>query len=477
MTRLPTLQSSLKTRNKSAAALYMYLMKMRTGLPSEDIGNTFHISRVTVERYLKKVRAAMKEDFVFQHVNNIRNRDELISLNTTIGRALFCNDNDDRVVLICDGTYIYVNRSRNYEFQKQTYTDQKKRNFLKIMICVTCNGTIIHALGPYKASENDATILQSIFTETNAFDNLENNDIMILDRGFRDCVKFLQDQGLIVQMPALIQRSEVRGQLSTADANQSRFVTATRYVVEARNGHLKTVWKIFDKVWNSLALKHLADDVQICAALLNVYFKSIKSNQGIEDAIISRMLNNKNKNNELSPIVSTPAFERNLKKFEVFDDFDSLPMLTELQLIYISLGRYQIEQAQSYCQEHLKQNNSRFLTFVFPENLCRQFLPLFFENNRNIKLFLTQFKSRFVSKKKHNTFVLIDLNGTDENSVISYYCDCYNGRRTVGCCSHSMCFIWFTLFIKNRNIPKPAAFLDHYFERHFEEPDEDLEEM
>lgn len=476
LARLPTLHSTFKSSSTSAAALYMYLMKMRTAFASEDIGNTFHVTRVTVERYLQKVRVAMKEDFVYQHVNNVRSRNELMNLNTTIGRALFSNNDDnDRVVLICDGTYIYVNKSANYGFQKLTYTDQKKRNFLKIMMCVTCDGTIIFALGPYEATLNDASILQKIFTETNAFDNLQNNDTMILDRGFRDCIQFLKEKGLNVEMPALIQRSQIKGQLSTADANQSRLVTATRWVVEARNGHLKTVWKIFDRVWSSYALKHLEDDVKICAALLNVYFKPLKSNQGIENEIINRMLNNKNKKNELISIVSNQSFVKNLKKFENFNNFNALPLLSERQLIYISLGRYQIQQAQSYCQQHLKENNSQFLTFIFPENLCRQFLPSFFGNNRKPELFLTQFKSRYVSKKRHDTFVLVDLNGNDENAILSYYCDCYSGRRTVGCCSHVMSFIWFTLFIRNKSIPKPAAFLDDYFERNIDENNEEIE--
>lgn len=439
-------------------------MKMRTGLPDADIANLFHITRCTISRQLVKVRKAMKNDFVRYNLNQMMNREKLINSNTIIGRSLFCNDDPNKAVIICDGTYIYINKSTNYEFQKNTYTDQKKRNFVKVMMCVTCDGTIVQALGPYAASDNDAKILKSIFETTTAFENLKRGDVIILDRGFRDCVSFLEAKGFEVKMPSLLQRSQSKARLSTAEANTTRLVTATRYVVETRNGHLKTIFKIFNMVWNSYSLKYLKEDVNICTALINQYFKPVTSNKGIEIEIVDRMLNRLDTTNELAKVVSKQTFERNLKKFERFDNFDSLPQLTEMDLIYISLGRYQIEQAASYCQEHIKEHDC-FLIFVFPEQLSREFLSSYFEDiNCSPKLFLAQFKSRYISRKRHNTFVLIDQNGNGENSVLAYCCECYNGLRTVGCCSHVMCIIWFILYVKNRNIPTPASFLNNYFQ-------------
>lgn len=438
-------------------------MKMRTGTADEDIAKKFQVTRVTVERQHKRVRQAIIKDFVYEHVNYVRSREEMIDSNTQIGSSLFCADDPDCVILICDGTYIYVDKSRNYEFQKKTYTDQKKRNFVKIMMCVTCDGTIFAALGPFAANDNDAKILKSICENSNVFETLKEGDVFILDRGFRDCVNYLKEKHFQVKMPALLQKSKKKNQLSTIEANKSRLVTATRYVIETRNGHLKTIFKMFNKNWNPLHLKHLMDDVLICSAIINLYFEKLISNKGMEAEISARMLSRVNTENILSKVVVRVQFERHLKKFELFDDFDTLPMLNELDLIYIALGRYQIEQAESYCQEHMKDNDSRFVVFAFPDHLCREFLPSFFDNDRQPKLLMAQLKSRFISKKFHNTFLLIDERANGEDIVLSYYCECYNGARTVGCCSHVMCVIWFTLFKKNRNIPKPAAFLDNFF--------------
>lgn len=139
LTKLPSLPNSFANASRAAATLYMYLMKMRTGQPSDDIGNKFGITRVTVERQITKVRAAMMTDFVHNHVNYIRNREDMIQASTTMSRGLFSPDGIPRVMLNCDGTYIFINKSRNYQFQKATYNDQMKRNFVKIMMVVTCD--------------------------------------------------------------------------------------------------------------------------------------------------------------------------------------------------------------------------------------------------------------------------------------------------------------------------------------------------
>lgn len=461
--KLTTLHNTFKIKARAPTALYMYLMKMRTNLPSEDIGRMFQVSRTTADRLITKARNAMKSDFATQYVNYQRSRDEIIQLNTEMGRGLFCDGLPHRAVIVCDGTYIFIEKSRNYAFQKSTYNDQKKSNFVKIMMCVTCDGTIIYALGPYPAVQNDASILKSIIETTDAFDYFQENDVIILDRGFRDCISFVRSKGFDVRMPDLIQRSDTNNQLSTIAANRSRLVTAIRFVVEARNGHLKTIFKIFRMKWNPICLKHLEDDIEVCSALINNYFQRIESNKGIEDEIIQRMLTRLNTPNKLAEIVLKQAFQKEMKHFILYNDFDSLPFLTELQLIFISLGRYQIQQAESYCQEHMRENDSSFILYSFPENKTRIIFEPYYEREQRPILLYASLKSRFRGAKKHRTFVMVDLNGRDEAAVLGYCCECYHGLRTVGCCSHVMTIIWFTLFIKNNNIPRPAAFLDHYF--------------
>lgn len=455
---LPTFQS----RNQSKA-LYIFLVKLRTGQTNEVIADEFHLTATTVGRILSRVRMVLIQHFAHKHVNYLRSHEDLVLHNTTMCRELFCKDDVNRVVLICDGTYLFTNKSRNYEFQKQTYTSQKKRNFIKVMMCVASDGCIVFLMGPYPARDNDAKILRAIFDTSTAFDNLREGDVLMLDRGFRDCVKFIEEKGLQVKMPSLVQKSKKKGQLSTIDANLSRLVTATRFVVETRNGHLKNVWKLFNKDWNPLEVPHLIDDLLIAAALINKYFVTFEPNKEIANDIARRMLERVNVPNKLAKVVKKASFQKELKSFEPFENFQMLPTLTEIDLVHISLGKYQIKQAASYVQEHLKEHRPQTGIFCCPDDVLHQFFTEFISSDKELLLLLMQIKSRHRSKQFYNTFVLLDICGLEENAVLEYCCDCYVGLRTVGCCSHVMCIIWLTLFVKDMNTPKPAEFLNTFF--------------
>lgn len=463
---LPTLYTHFPKPARASDALYMYLMKVRTGYPNEDIGAAFGISKTTVGRYLDKARDAISTDFMCEHINIVQDREELIQRSSAMCKGIF-DPNGEKVVLVCDGTYIFINKSRNYKMQRDTYTDQKKRNNIKIMMIVTTNGYIVHALGPYKAGQNDARILQEIDQTTNVFTSLRDGDILLLDRGFRDCVDYFKAKGMDVKMPALIQRSANGTQLSTIDANKTRLVTALRFVVEARNGHMKTVYKIFNAIWNSLSLPHLVTDFQICAALLNRYHVNIESNRPYANELATLMLSRVHTDNVVFEVTRKKQFQQHLKRFQAFENFDDLPALENIDLIRIALGKYQIKQAASYCSQHIKAKG-KFEVFIFPEDLCQIHFRAFFTPDCKPILLLGQLDSRYRNRKYYNTFVLLNPSSNGEDVVMGYCCDCYNGLRTVGCCSHVMTLIWFTLYIKNKDIPNPAGFLDEFFDNNFD---------
>lgn len=70
----------------------------------------------------------------------------------------------DELILIADGTYIYIQKSANYKFQRQSYSMHKHRPLLKPMILVTSTGYIVDVFGPYFAdgNNNDANILNNL---------------------------------------------------------------------------------------------------------------------------------------------------------------------------------------------------------------------------------------------------------------------------------------------------------------------------
>lgn len=466
---LLSVHTVIACRKTVATALYMYLMKMRTGFPYEDIGNIFHVTKSTVQRLISKIRPILMKDFVPGQVNHVRSREEMIQHNTGMSNSLMDPGNEKKVMLVCDGTYIYVEKSENYMHQKKTFSGQKKRNFIKVMNVTACDGTIIYAIAPFPAVQNDAKILEYLFVKTALFDHLVPGDILLLDGGFRDVVRTIENKGIVVKMPALVQHSVRKGQLSTQDANRSRLTTALRFVVEVRNGHLKSIFKMFDTTWCAYAQKNLSYDVEICSALINKFFKVFESNKGISSEVADRMLSKQNEENIVGKIV-TENFRSHMKHFTLFGDFDELPIMPQDRLFWITLGNYSIKQAISYTQMHIKHCENYFDILVCPDHICRQEFSSFSDNDKDPALFMIKINSRFRSQTTHQTFVLLDRTirneetmDCDEKAVLGYFCQCYNGWRTVGCCSHVTTLLMFLLITKGHGLKNPSGFLNGMF--------------
>jgi hypothetical protein len=140
------------------------------------------------------------------------------------------------------------------------------------MVIVTTTGYILSIIGPFFADgrNNDASILRNILdTNTDGIrDWLLEGDIFILDRGFRDVIGSLENDGFEIQSPSFLPKTEK--QLPTYDANHSRLVTKIRWAVECVNGRLKS-WKYFDKVVPNSDVHNIQSYLLIVAALCNCY--------------------------------------------------------------------------------------------------------------------------------------------------------------------------------------------------------------
>ena len=103
----------------------------------------------------------------------------------------------------------------------------KGRPLVKPMVIVTTTGYFLAVHGPYlaDAKNNDASILTHIIK--NNIDDIKHwvneNDIFIVDRGFRDALPLLEEIGKKGVMPKFLKKGEK--QMSTEDANLSRLVT------------------------------------------------------------------------------------------------------------------------------------------------------------------------------------------------------------------------------------------------------------
>lgn len=92
-------------------------------------------------------------------------RDTVIQKHTRpLAKELFC-PSDEKAILVLDGTYIYVQKSTDFAFQRRSFSMQKHRHLVKPMMIVSTTGYIVAAIGPYLADgkNSDAKILNHIF--------------------------------------------------------------------------------------------------------------------------------------------------------------------------------------------------------------------------------------------------------------------------------------------------------------------------
>lgn len=149
-------------------------MKIRSGISDISLGLKFSVSHTTIYRRLCLARELLFNDFARRNVNVVRERNDLISHSTVLSRHLFSSNNPNTVVQIWDATYIFVQKSQNHYHQKRTYNSYKKRNFVKIMMCVLSDGLILGVFGLYTALENDASIAKKLLEKNEpVFQNIQ----------------------------------------------------------------------------------------------------------------------------------------------------------------------------------------------------------------------------------------------------------------------------------------------------------------
>lgn len=400
-------------------------MKLRTGRSDKDLAIIFNTTDRTVSNRIKKVREALKKDFVQRYVNRERSRAELMGLKTSLSHVLFDDGVEDRAHLVLDGTYLYIEKSSDQIFQKLTFNAHKKRNYLKVMMGVATNGVIIFVDGPYPATFNDAKITSHILKKNlAALKNFEEKDVIIADRGFRDCIQELQRRGFIVKCPICTDKA----QLTTSEANASRLVTKVRYIVERMNSNVKVKWGIFQRVAETYWIPTLMDDFTIAAALVNRSMKISPEPDNVLE-IGQEMLNRTQIKNELSDASRKIGFNNIYRNAVPLEDYSIFPKLEIIELINISFGKYQLTNASSYLQKHLQCNNGNFPVSVLATDDVRRYLPRFFTEHDIPTLIVFDTTSRFISNKKYRVLILFKAHGNGNKCILQYCCECKVSMR------------------------------------------------
>ena len=200
------------------------------------------------------------------------------------------------------------------------------RNTKKSCSVFLKDGYILCALGPFFSNHknNDAFILKRCLykNEQDIINWLDKDDILIVDRGFRDAIPTIKHFGYKAVMPSFLNRRE---QLSAEEANYTRLVTKVRWVIESGmffccrlsfinslfpvNGQIKQ-WKYFSQTIQNSSLRFISYYLDITCAIINAFRPRPVSDIHAGSEIAYRMLEKFNKQNENQMRLSQVAKER-----------------------------------------------------------------------------------------------------------------------------------------------------------------------
>ncbi|VDI47387.1 Hypothetical predicted protein [Mytilus galloprovincialis] len=168
------------------------LKKLRyTALQNEQSRIDFDTDKVLSDSDFINLTGINKDNFndLHSYIKTLHTR--------PLAQTLFGDGTNTQAILVLDGTYMYIQKSGNFHFQRRSYSLHKGRPLVKPMVVVTTTGYFVTVLGPYMADckNNDAAILKHMFN-TNVEDIKEwvqDNDVFVVDRGFRDSLELLDD--------------------------------------------------------------------------------------------------------------------------------------------------------------------------------------------------------------------------------------------------------------------------------------------
>ena len=118
------------------AALALFLVKMRLDMSNRVLSSLFRLqSKRVVSRIVHQVAEALLKDFVpyhlgFQHID----RETVLQHHQTSISSQLMTDHDDQVIIVMDGTYLFIQKSSNNSFQRRSFSMHKYRNLIKLMI-------------------------------------------------------------------------------------------------------------------------------------------------------------------------------------------------------------------------------------------------------------------------------------------------------------------------------------------------------
>ena len=200
-------------------------------------------------------------------------------------------------------------------------------------------------------------------------------------------------------------------QLTSLQANETRFVTKIRWTIEDINGKCKQSFRALDGTIQNKMLPHIVDDLKIACALINCFHSRKISD--VEDGIeIAREMKNRlTVKNDLEYLLNKKPKNR----FEKIDESELIdfPKLSVEEIRKkITFGWYQINQTLGYLAEHFDKNGD--IEIKIGKN-----------NNGDFNIVASEFFSRHSNRTEY--FVAVKYKPNDI-IINSWICSCMSGK-------------------------------------------------
>lgn len=239
--------------------------------------------------------------------------------------------------------------------------------------------------------------------------------------------------------------------MTSEEANASRFITKVRWVVEAVHGAIGQKYRLLHHKLDNKLLPSLKSLCRIAGFLHNTFGKRFDSDPELADIIINFMKERRTQQNTLQELVEVQKFSRRKKPFTIMtaNCLMDFPELTENDLKILFTGTYQFSQAVCYLATLMNAEDTLNVEYLI-------------ENNNITRM---KVRSRHVNRKLYQCYIEYKSNSIGYAAIERYTCDCANGNRTVGCCSHVAAIIYYLSHGRYKSkIIKPSEILTHLFE-------------
>lgn len=240
--------------------LFMTLLRFRRGIILRDLKILFNISEAYSSKTVYTWIRFMAEEF--------KKLQEIMFVSGPAQNGLRppCFKDFPNLRVVIDCTEFRIQRPKNLQQQRDTFSDYKSANTMKFLIGISCMGGLSYISEGYEGSISDRSLVE----KSGFLDLLDSGDAIMADKGFDNEDK-CDERGIELLIPSF-RRS--RNYFTARELMWSRVIAESRVHVETYIGKLKN-YRLIRYVIPTSMLAVASDIVKVCAMLVNFEYPFI----------------------------------------------------------------------------------------------------------------------------------------------------------------------------------------------------------